>query len=211
MFFIKFSDRLGDKNRAKKFDSFMDVFRPDGKTRILDVGAAEGEFRETANILEKRYPFPENITVLGVDDFQEFPQRYPKVRVVTYDGRKFPFQDKEFDVCWCNAVIEHVGDRSAQKLFLSEIKRVAKKAFVTTPNRWFPFELHTGTPLLHLFPKKFFDWFLRATKQEWAAGDFMHLLSLGDIKRLLHDCGIEKYEIRTNKVCGMTVDFVIIF
>jgi len=211
MIFMKFADRLGDKNRGRKFDSFMEEFRPDGKTRVLDVGAAEGEFRETANILEKKFPFPENITALGVDEFKEFPARYPKVRAVTYDGRKFPFQDREFDVCWCNAVIEHVGDRKAQKFFLSEIRRVAKKAFVSTPNRFFPFELHTGTPLLHLFPKRFFDWFLRKTKREWAAGEFMHLLSFGDIKKLLQDCGIEKYEIRKNRFLGFVVDFVIIF
>jgi hypothetical protein len=49
-------------------------------------------------------------------------------------------------------VIEHVGNRAAQRRFLEEILRVGRCAFVTTPNRWYPVDLHTVIPLVHWLP-----------------------------------------------------------
>ena len=51
-----------------------------------------------------------------------------------------------------NAVIEHVGGRAEQRRFVDESLRVAPRAFVTTPNRWFPVEVHTRLPLVHWLP-----------------------------------------------------------
>lgn len=87
------------------------------------------------------------LTALGVNAPKVFKERYPKVKAFQYDGNAFPFGDKEFDVCWSNAVIEHVGNIDKQQFFLSEVKRVAPKAFLTTPNRLFPIEVHTPVAL----------------------------------------------------------------
>ncbi len=120
-----------------------------------------------------------------IDEFEEFSKRYPKVNTVVYKGDKFPFKDKEFDICWCNAVLEHVGERSRQEKFLKEVRRVAKSSFVTTPNRYFPVELHTRIPLLHYLPKGIFDIILKRVGKKWATENYMYLLSLKDIKKLL--------------------------
>ena len=37
---------------------------------------------------------------------------------------------------------------------MSEALRVARRAFVTTPNRWFPVEVHTRLPLVHWLPER---------------------------------------------------------
>ena len=37
---------------------------------------------------------------------------------------------------------------------MSEALRVAPRAFVTTPNRWFPIEVHTRLPLVHWLPER---------------------------------------------------------
>ena len=63
-----------------------------------------------------------------------------------------PFADGEFDIVFSNAVIEHVGGREQQRRFVEESLRVAQRAFVTTPNRWFPVEVHTRLPLVHWLP-----------------------------------------------------------
>ena len=63
-----------------------------------------------------------------------------------------PFADGEFDIVFSNAVIEHVGGREQQRRFVEESLRVARRAFVTTPNRWFPVEVHTRLPLVHWLP-----------------------------------------------------------
>lgn len=201
---------ISDRNRQGKYDIFLQRFNPDENTRILDVGASEREYRSTSNYLEKKYSYPENITVLGVDGYKGFCLRYPEVSVVKYGGGLFPFKDKSFDICWCNAVIEHVGSRSRQKVFLSEILRVSKRAFITTPNKYFIFEVHTKMLFLHYLPKKIFDKILIKIGKPWAAGNYMHLLGRRDLVDLLDTCGMKDYEIIKNKIMGFTIDYVLI-
>ena len=60
-----------------------------------------------------------------------------------------PFADNSFDLVVSNAVIEHVGGLQ-QRCFLQESVCVARKdVFFTTPNRWYPIELHTLLPFIH--------------------------------------------------------------
>lgn len=204
--------KFSNWNRQKKFEYFLYCFRPTTETSILDIGASEKEYQENGNILEKRYSYPEKITVLGIDEYKEFIERYPKVKVVRYDGQsKFPFQEKEFDICWSNAVLEHVGERAAQIAFLKEVRRVANRAFITTPNRSFPFELHTRTFLLHYLPKKYCDKILVKLGKKWATGSYMHLLNLSLLRSILSEAGICNYKIKKNSFMGFDVDFVVIF
>ena len=69
------------------------------------------------------------------------------------DGRELPFADGEFDLGFSNAVVEHVaGGREGQRQFVHELCRVARRVFVTTPNRFFPLEVHTLLPFAHWLP-----------------------------------------------------------
>jgi hypothetical protein len=212
---MSFAWRVSSYNRRRKWRIFMDTVRPDADMTVLDVGYNELEHSATDNFIEKHYPWRSQITALGIDEPVQFAQRYPDVKAVHYEGTTFPFADRSFDVCWSNAVIEHVGrhaDRwGAQVLFLKEIARVAKTGFVTTPNKRFPVEVHTRTPLLHWLPKRMFDAYLRRRGKEWAAGDYMDLLTLADLRRLLRDAGIAEYRIVRNRLLGLTLDFVVIF
>lgn len=203
--------RASTFNRQRKYLLFTETFKPDASTKILDVGAAEDEYPELANLLEKVYPYPENITALGVDEYMTFCRRYPKVKPVTYRPGRFPFDDHAFDVCWSNAVIEHVGPRHKQIEFIREIRRVSKRAFVTTPNRYFPVEAHTRIFFLHYLPKPTFDRLLVRLGKSFACGDYMHLLGIRDAKALMKDSGIDQYRIVQNKLLGLTMDFVMIF
>ena len=192
-------------------ESFINKVCPDKDMRILDVGFSDNEYSPTDNFIEKHYPYPQNLTALGIDTPQYFKKRYPKVNVVQYDGTFFPFKDKVFDYCWSNAVIEHVGGFDKQLFFLNEICRVSKKAFITTPNKFFPIELHTRTPILHYLPKNLFDGYLSLAGKKWASGNYMHLLSAKNIKSLLRESAVADYKIYNNKLLGFTLDFVVIF
>jgi SAM-dependent methyltransferase len=207
---MSITHKISAYNRRRKWNTFLEIIKPSHYTTILDVGFAENEYSETDNFLEKNYPYPHNITALGINTPKIFLERYPRIKAVKYDGGKFPFGDKEFDICWSNAVIEHVGNREKQLMFLEEIKRVAKIAFITTPNKHFPFEVHTRTPLLHFLPKKCFDKYLFFIGKTWAAGDYMNLLSYKDIRKLLKKAEINNYEIIKNRLL-FTLDFVVIF
>lgn len=212
---MSFAYRVSGYNRARKWKLFVSEFPPAPETQILDVGYNETEYSATDNYLEKHYPYRAGITALGIEEPVQFSRRYPEIRALSYDGGRFPFDDDDFDICWSNAVLEHVGthaDRwAAQVRFLKEIHRVARAGFVTTPNRHFPIEVHTRTPLLHWLPRPLFEAFLRRTGRGWATGDYMDLLSLSDLKRLLGEAGIDRYRIVQNRLLGFTMDFVVIF
>jgi hypothetical protein len=190
---------------------FIQQIQPTSDSKILDVGFSNEEWLSGDNYLEKHYPYPHNITALGVCAFDLFQKRYPQVTAVRYDGKIFPFPDNSFEIGWSNAVIEHVGEEEAQTLFLKELRRTCRKVYLTTPNRYFPFELHTKIPLLHWLPKKIFDKILSHTTKRWATGDFMYLLSERQVRTLLKKAGIENYRIYRNRFMGFTMDFSILF
>jgi SAM-dependent methyltransferase len=208
---VSLAERVSAFNRKRKWELFLSELSPQSTTSVLDVGFTPIEYSSTDNYIQKHYPYPQQLTALGIDSNSDFENRYPQVRVVQYDGNTFPFADQQFDVCWSNAVIEHVGDATRQLQFLKEIRRVSKRGFITTPNKLFPIELHTRTPLLHWLPKPAFDAFLRMTGKAWATGDYMHLLTIRELRRLLTRAGIDNYRIFRNRLLGCTVDFVVVF
>ena len=107
----------------------------------------------THNFFEELYPWPERITALGLHDGAGFRGAYPEIAYVQGDACALPFPDQSFDVVFSNAVIEHVGDAERQRLFVAEALRVGRRVFLTTPNRWFPIEVHTRLPLVHWLPE----------------------------------------------------------
>lgn len=202
-------------NRERKYNTFLKELSPQAADTILDVGFNDQEYSANDNYLEKNYPQPENITALGLktsnQSGEEFSKRYPKVKTTIYEGGAFPFANQQFAIVWSNAVLEHVGDREKQLEFLKEIKRVGRHAFLTTPNRNFPIEIHTRTLLLHFLPKKIFAAYLRLIGKSWATGDYMNLLGSRDLKNLLAKAGITDYRLIKNRLAGFILDFVIIF
>ena len=73
--------------------------------------------------------------------------------VIADATRTLPFDDKIFDICHSNSVVEHVGTWDKKKNYAAEIRRVAKSYFVQTPNYYFPIEPHFFFPLFHFMPK----------------------------------------------------------
>ena len=202
--------KISTNNRKRKYQYFIEQLHPDENTQILDVGFTEDDAYPGVNFLEKNYPYKKNITALGIEDAPQFKKNFPEVRVISYDGSHFPFKNREFDIAWSNAVIEHVGDHGRQLLFLSELLRTSKNIFITTPNRWFPIEVHTRLPFLQYLPKKYFDKILKLIGKGWAADDYMNLLSINDVKGMLKELNIKNYTIKRNKKFLLTMDFVLV-
>jgi SAM-dependent methyltransferase len=156
---MRLADAISLRSRTRKLELFLDELSPSAETTVLDVGAdelgfGEGERCTTLNFFEEHYPWPERITALGLQDGAGFRARYPHISYVQGDACALPFPDGAFDVVYSNAVIEHVGGRERQRLLVSEALRVGRRAFITTPNRWFPIEIHTRIPLVHWLPDR---------------------------------------------------------
>ena len=73
------------------------------------------------------------------------------LRVVA-DGCALPFSDGRFDIAFSNSVIEHLNSQAAQVRFANEFRRVGRRYFLQTPNKWFPIEPHYLFPLFQFLP-----------------------------------------------------------
>src|SRR6185369_936625 len=101
------------------------------------------------NYVARHYPWPGRLTALGLGDMSGFRALHPELCVVSYEGGRFPFDDRAFDIVHSNAVIEHVGSDERQLSFLSEVFREGRSGMVWTTNRLFPIETHTLLPFVH--------------------------------------------------------------
>ncbi len=157
---MRLVDAVSLRSRRRKLRLFLEELHPTPATTVLDVGADEVGFGSddapsgcgTHNFFEELYPWRDRVTALGLHDGISFRRRYPDVDYVQGDACALPFPDDAFDVVFSNAVVEHVGDRERQRLFVTEALRVGRRVFLTTPNRWFPVEVHTRLPFVHWLP-----------------------------------------------------------
>ena len=184
---MRLVDAISLRSRERKLRLFLDELQPTPETTVLDVGADELAFGEgdgcgTLNFFEEHYPWPERITALGLHDGEAFRARYPAIPYVQGDACDLPFEDGAFDIVFSNAVIEHVGGRQHQRKLVSEALRVGRRAFITTPNRRFPFEVHTRLPLVHWLPDTLAHRAYRAAGKSWATD--LHLLSRRSLESL---------------------------
>lgn len=187
---MRLVDAVSLRSRRRKLRLLFDELQPTAATTVLDVGADEVGFGgdggqsgcSTHNFFEEHYPWPAQVTALGLHDGTLFRERHPEVRYVQGDACALPFPDDAFDIVFSNAVIEHVGGRERQQAFVGEALRVGRHVFLTTPNRWFPLEVHTRLPLVHWLPRgaahRAYDLVGKGFAKE------NHLLGPGDLRSL---------------------------
>lgn len=162
------AERVLISARDRIYADFLRLARPQPTERLLDAGVSD-VISDAANLLERLYPHPEQITAAGIGTARDFIAEYPTVAYRQVEPhRPLPFADASFDVACSNAVIEHVGSRAEQVAFVRELSRVARRVFLTAPNRYFPVEHHTALPFV-AWTKQTFDAACRRTgKSEWA-------------------------------------------
>jgi len=160
--------RVLSRARDRIYDDFIATIQPKPTDEILDVGVSD-VVSDDANVVERKYPYPKRITACGLGDAVEFKASYPKIRYVRIPpNQRLPFEDAAFEVATSNAVLEHVGGRENQSLFVSELCRVARRVFISVPHRYFPVEHHTALPFVH-YSESLFAAACRATgKNEWS-------------------------------------------
>lgn len=140
---------LAHRFRKRRFEWLSRRLAPLPRpVRILDVGGTE--------IFWQRMEFggggEADITLLNV--YEQQPE-LPFVRSIAGDARDMSrFRDDEFDLVFSNSVIEHLGLFRDQMLMAREIRRVGRRFFVQTPNRFFPLEPHSLLPFFQFLPRR---------------------------------------------------------
>ena len=197
--------------RRKMFSMFLQYSINTNGSTILDVGTTSDRSYDHSNYVEAWYPDKKRITAIGLDDASFVKTSYPGLTFIRGDGRDLPFKDGSFDIVHSSAVLEHVGSRQRQRQFLHEAWRVARKAiFVTTPNRWFPIEVHTLLPLVHWLPAPAFRGLLKGLRKDFfAREENLNLLSRRDLARLAREVGIKEFDIRVVALLGWPTNLLL--
>jgi SAM-dependent methyltransferase len=195
---IPLAIRLSLRVRRQMFERFMEEMRPTRDCTALDLGVTSEDGLPEANFFEQWYPWPERIVCAGVEDASHLERKHKGVtfkRVAPH--QPLPFGDRQFDILFSNAVIEHAGSRAQQRFFVNECLRVAGRFFITTPNRWFPIEMHTALPLLHYLPARLHRRMLvRLGLRYWASEAELNLLD----ERSFRDLFPVGQDVRISKV-----------
>lgn len=180
--------------RKRRMARFLRVIDPQPAERILDVGGTLFNW--------KLIGYEGNVILLNLAASGDKETIVPgNFSFVVGDGTALPYDDEEYDVCFSNSVIEHVGAFEKQKMFAREVCRVGRRIWIQTPARSFFFEPHYMTPFIHWFPKRyqkkllrnFSLWGLIARPTQQYVDDFVdetRLLTFGEVKALFPDCQI---------------------
>jgi len=117
---------------------------------------------EDANFLDEWCPSPLSITAIGVAKLPSMKKHFPSICVVQADSLPLPFLDYNFDIVFSNALIEYIGDSTAQRICVSECLRVRSFILTATPARPFPVEARTLIPFAHYLPMQILNQIYRA-------------------------------------------------
>jgi hypothetical protein len=129
--------------RTRRMRKFEALFGPAPATRIIDVGG----YAYNWTLIDAE----PQVLLVNLEDEDRHDGRFHKVHG---DGRRLPYADNSFDIAYSNSVIEHVGEPGDQDAFAAEIRRVAPRYYVQTPNRWFVIEPHLIAAGIHLLPRR---------------------------------------------------------
>ena len=211
IFFKNFINKIIEKKRAEINNIFFSNIRINNKTTLLDVGTTSSNEKHQ-NLLIHKYPFKDKITCLSNLNLNNLKKIYPKIKIKKGDGRKIFFKKNSFDVVASTATIEHVGSSMDQIKFLKECYRVSKKyVFITTPNRWFPIEMHSRLPFIHYFPKTFFRLILKFFGQNFLSKEkYLNLLTKKIVVNMLYLLKFQKFLIKKIYLFGICSNYIFI-
>ena len=175
--------------RKRIFQDFVGRMRPSPSDEVLDVGVSD-VINDGANVLERSYLHQKKITACGLGAGIEFKQAFPLLRYIQIKpNARLPFGDNAFHIATSNAVLEHVGGFASQILFVQELCRVARRVFISVPNRFFPIEHHTALPFAHYQDNAFRIACRIAGKSEWAREETLILMTRKRLWRLAAPIG----------------------
>ena len=196
--------------RRKRLAELLSIYPDISNYSVLDVGGRPfiwDLLREYYNVAPKR------LVILNTPSEVLLPES-ENYTIKIADGRRLPYAEDGFDLVFSNSVIEHVGDFADQTRMAEEVRRVGKRYFLQTPNRFFPVEPHFLFPLFQFFPLWFKTLLIQNFNLGWrpktsnrqAAKELalsVQLLSKRQLKRLFPGA-----KVHTEKFWGLNKSYM---
>ena len=205
--FRKVKNSVMERSRSKKLGHFYSIC--DIQSSVLDVGVSNNEHNDSINLFLRNFRLnPSQYTGLAIEPMDNIRKKYPDKKFIEYAGGIFPFAENEFEWVFSNAVIEHVGNKADQLVFLNEMLRVGKNVFFTTPNKWFPIESHTNALFRHWFDEPFYKW-CKSNQPYWSVDNLL-LFGREDIVKILEQSNAGSYKIQSNRTLGWPMTFTVV-
>ncbi|MBW1808604.1 MAG: methyltransferase domain-containing protein [Deltaproteobacteria bacterium] len=201
---------LASSLRKKRFAFFTELLnRLKRPIKILDLGGTQSFWEQVhLELLDQVEIHLLNLKPVRVSR--------PNFQSLSGDARRLDLiDDQTFDVVFSNSVIEHVGTLADQRCMASEIRRVAKRYFVQTPNKYFPIEPHFLFPFFQFLPLEMKIFLITHFDLGWSGkmpnrkralrqANSVRLLSRADLESLFPEA-----EIKAEKFLGLTKSFMI--
>jgi SAM-dependent methyltransferase len=168
---------LGDRFRQRRFVVFRDlVDSVDRPVRILDVGGTVSFWERLGYAGVSGY----EITLFNV-----VPQDVQYANMSATVGNAIDlsrYGDKTFDVLVSNSVVEHLPTKELQARMIAECRRVGRRVYFQTPNRYFPMEPHFLFPFFAVLPIGIRAWLLQHMDLGWHPRQPDRVAALADVR-----------------------------
>ncbi len=177
--------------------------------RIIDIGGTEQFWQQMGLAGDDSLEL--TLVNLGPCDAQT-----ANITCVVGDGRDLSaqYEDNSFDVVFSNSVIEHVPSDDEQQRMATEMRRLAPRYFVQTPNYYFPLEPHFLVPGFQWMPERLqalllmrfsLGWVEKQADRESAlrTARSVKLLRESELRALFPGCKIER-----ERILGLTKSLV---
>jgi hypothetical protein len=206
-----FFDKIVFKKRLEISNIINNVIKDLQIHDALDIGTTSDDKNASSNIVIKNIKNIDNFKCISDQmvnsDF--FNKKLKKS--ITEEFSENELHEFSSDLVISNATIEHVGGELKQKKMIENIIKLTKKIFIiTTPNRFYPIELHTKIPLIHWLPKSTYRKILKFLGLSFYANEEnLNLLSANELKKILNNQKIT-YEIKFLKLMFLKSNIIII-
>lgn len=189
--------------RRRRMALFEQMFELSSSDKVIDIGGTAFNWEFT-----KAKP---SVLLVNLD-----PTTWERenLRKIQGDGRKLELSDHSFDIAFSNSVIEHVGTWEDAVCFAREVRRLAPRYFVQTPNKRFFVETHLMGFFIHLVPfgiarhlvRRFTLWgLIKKPSQERIDARLkgLRLMTADDLRSLFPDA-----EIHQQRVLGLVKSLI---
>ena len=203
-----FFDKIVFKKRLEISNIINNLIKDLQIHDALDIGTTSDDKNASSNIVIKNINKFKCISDQIVNsDF--FNKKLKKS--ITEEFSENELHEFSSDLVISNATIEHVGGELKQKKMIENIIKLTKKIFIiTTPNRFYPIEVHTKIPLLHWFPKPIYRKILKIIGLPFYANEEnLNLLSVNELKKMFKKHKIT-YEVKFLKLFFFKSNIIII-